>query len=170
MSTVFLFCRHVVTCDDRQAVLTTVMIFLTTGSFSCVCQFLNFENRPIIEGDMAMCDSRVARLQPFFESQKLPKYRLQKNQGTETLVKVTFHDVKATPYKVKVTPYNVKVTSHNVKVTKQYQGHTLQCQGHTLHFQGHLPLHSRRHGRVFLTVVCVAFRYHFALPWCVAEP
>ncbi len=43
--TVFLFCRHVVTCDDRQAVLTTAMIFLTTGSFSCACQFLNFENR-----------------------------------------------------------------------------------------------------------------------------
>ncbi len=33
---VFLFCRHVITCDDRQAVLTTAMIFLTTGSFSCV--------------------------------------------------------------------------------------------------------------------------------------
>ena len=29
---VFLFCRHVVICDDRQAVLTTAMIFLTTGS------------------------------------------------------------------------------------------------------------------------------------------
>ncbi len=50
---VFLFCRHVVTCDDRQAVLTTAMIFLTTGSFSCACHFLNFENRTIIEGDMA---------------------------------------------------------------------------------------------------------------------
>ena len=31
---VFLFCRHVVTGDDRQAILTTTMIFLTTGSFS----------------------------------------------------------------------------------------------------------------------------------------
>ncbi len=49
---VFLFCRHVVTCDDRQAVLTTVLIFLK-GSFSCVCQFLNFENQTIIGGDMA---------------------------------------------------------------------------------------------------------------------
>ena len=32
-----------------------------------------------------MCDSRTARLQPFFESQKLQK--LQKNQGTEFPVK-----------------------------------------------------------------------------------
>ncbi len=49
---VFLFCRHVVTGDDRQNFLTTIMIFLTTSSFSWACQFLNFENRTIIKGDI----------------------------------------------------------------------------------------------------------------------
>ena len=51
MCTVFPYCRHVVTCDDRQVVLTTVMIFVTTGPFSCVGKFSNFENRTIFEGD-----------------------------------------------------------------------------------------------------------------------
>ena len=46
---VFLFCRHVVTGDDRQDFLTTILIFLTTGSFSWVCQFLNGVNRTIIK-------------------------------------------------------------------------------------------------------------------------
>ncbi len=49
---VFQICRHVITCDDRQAVLTTTMVLLTTGSFCWVCDFLDFENRSIIEGDM----------------------------------------------------------------------------------------------------------------------
>ncbi len=52
-ASVFQICRHVVTCDDRQAVLTTTIIILTTGSFCWACDFLNFENRSIIEGDMA---------------------------------------------------------------------------------------------------------------------
>ena len=53
MAAVFQICRHVVSCDDRQALLTTTMILLTTGSFCLVCDFLNnFENRTIIDGDM----------------------------------------------------------------------------------------------------------------------
>ena len=39
--------------DDRQAVLTTAMIWLTTGSLSSVCHFLNFKNRTITGWDMA---------------------------------------------------------------------------------------------------------------------
>ena len=50
--TVFQISRNVVTCDDRQAVLTTTMILLTTGSFCWVCDFLSFENRTMIEADM----------------------------------------------------------------------------------------------------------------------
>ena len=46
------FCRHVVTGDDRQAFLTTIMIFLTTGSSSWACQFLNCQNRTRDKGDM----------------------------------------------------------------------------------------------------------------------